>query len=60
MKEQLMKKMYECRLTTLEEMESGLMKKIKTSDSIDKSDKKYRSASTGAEKKKNMPKKIMF
>jgi len=54
MEEQLKKKIFESRLNTLEEMESGLMKKIKVSESIDKSDKKYRSVSTGKEKSKKM------
>jgi len=41
-------------LNTLEEIESDLMKKIKVSESIDKSDKKYRSVSTGKEKSKKI------
>jgi len=60
MEEQLRKKLYESRLMTLEEMESGLMKKIKHTDEVDKSDRKYRSSSTGAEKKmKSSSKKMM-
>jgi len=54
MEEQLKKKMFASRLNTLEEMESDLMKKIKVSESIDKSDKKYRSVSTGKEKSKKI------
>jgi hypothetical protein len=50
--EQRMKKMFENKLTTLEEIESGLLKRIKNSDEIDKSDRKYRSSSTGADRKK--------
>jgi len=45
--ERKMKKMFEERLSTLEEQESGLMKKIKNSEEVDKSDRKYRSLSTG-------------
>jgi len=53
LEEQKMKKMFESKLNTLEEQESGLLKKIKdTSDKkIDKADKKYRSLSTGGKKK---------
>jgi len=51
MEEQFRKKMYESRLSTLEEIESGLIKKIKLSESFSKSDRKYRSASTGPQRK---------
>jgi len=49
--EQRMKKMMEERLNTLEVQETGLLKKIRNSDDIDKADKKYRSLSTGASAK---------
>jgi len=52
MTEQFMKKLFKERLNTLEEQESGLLKKIKTSEEISKSDRKYRSLSTGSSSKK--------
>jgi hypothetical protein len=58
MEEQKKKKIFETKLNSLEELESGLMKRMKCSEenSCDKADTKYRSVSTGGSstKKKKM------
>jgi len=56
MLEQKMKKMMEEKLNTLEVQETGLMKKIKNSEDVDKADKKYRSLSTSSKGKSNLKK----
>jgi hypothetical protein len=54
LEEQKKKKLFESKLVTLEELESGLMKRMKNSEeqSIDKADSKYRSVSTGGNSNK--------
>jgi len=54
--EQRKKKLFECKLNSLEELESGLLKKIKTSEESSECDKKYRSHSTGGRSTKGRTK----
>ena len=61
MEEQRKKKLSESKLSTLEELEVCLMKKIKNSDepNVNKSDSRYRSASTGRSMSKKKAHKII-